>query len=73
MDGLTVLGWFKDKCVAKKTKTVPVLMLSAYDREFFKEGLLEDKGVTQYLRKPATLEDLTKFFTDIFVYAQQKQ
>jgi hypothetical protein len=25
------------------------------------------------LRKPATLEDLTKFFTDIFVYAQQKQ
>jgi hypothetical protein len=46
MDGLTVLGWFKEKCVAKKVKTVPVLMLSAYEREFFKDGLLEEKGIT---------------------------
>ena len=46
MDGLTVLGWFKEKCIAKKVKTIPVLMLSAYDREFFKAGSLEEKGVT---------------------------
>jgi CheY-like chemotaxis protein len=71
MDGLTVLGWFKEKCIAKKVKQIPVLMLSAYDREFFKAGVLEEKGVTQYLRKPATQDDLIKFFTEIFAYASQ--
>jgi hypothetical protein len=46
MDGLTVLGWFKDKTSAVKAAPIPVLMLSAYDPDLFKSNLLEEKGVT---------------------------
>ena len=48
VDGVSVLSAFKNKCKEKNMKQLPVLMLSAYDEEFFKKGLLKEVGVTEY-------------------------
>ena len=55
MDGLKIAKIFKVACETNKIKSPPVILLTAYERDFFDEQDLLD---CIYMKKPINADDL---------------
>ena len=60
MNGLKVIKQFTKKF--GKEKLPPVLLLSAFSEEYFIEKDLKARGISQFLRKPASCDELKEAF-----------
>jgi len=57
MDGLKIAKIFKVACETNKIKSPPVILLTAYERDFFDEQDLLVSGCI-YMKKPINADDL---------------
>jgi CheY-like chemotaxis protein len=58
IDGITVITWYLSKCKRNKIKPSPIILISAYTREYFDENYDLASLKVNFMSKPINSGDL---------------